>query len=156
MNAHRPILIHRAVLGSLERFWALWMEECRGRWPFWASPRQCRVVPVVADVHSTEGKAVLAYAQEVAVELRGDQRDHTEAYRVTLDGDHDETLAKRVRAAQLLQYNFVAVIGEREYRTKTVSVRDRDTNRSEVVHVRDLLKRWHDLQRVCFASDLRG
>ncbi|XP_057287089.1 threonine--tRNA ligase, mitochondrial-like, partial [Pezoporus wallicus] len=111
----RPVLLHRAVLGSVERLLAVLAESCGGRWPLWLSPMQVMVIPQAPDV---EG-----YAREVQAVLRdgGLQAD--------LDADPGTTLARKIRRAQLSQYNFQLVVGARERASGTVSIRTRE-NRS--------------------------
>lgn len=88
----RPVVIHRAMAGSLERFTAILIEHYGGKWPFWLNPRQIMVIPV--------GKGFYAYAEEV--------RKIFKAKKMFVDVDTSgETLPKKVRRAQLAQYNFV-------------------------------------------------
>jgi threonyl-tRNA synthetase len=96
----RPIMIHRAILGSLERFIAMALEQTAGKWPLWLSPRQCAVLPVSEERHG-------AHAEAVARALR--ERDIFAE--VDAGGD---TLKKRIREAQLLQFNYVLVVGDEE------------------------------------------
>ena len=62
VNCERPVMIHRAIFGSLERFMAILAENYAGKWPFWISPRQAKLVPVAA--------AHVSYCKEVAAKLR--------------------------------------------------------------------------------------
>ncbi|XP_062465971.1 threonine--tRNA ligase, mitochondrial-like [Pezoporus occidentalis] len=111
----RPVLLHRAVLGSVERLLAVLAESCGGRWPLWLSPMQVMVIPQAPDV---EG-----YAREVQAVLRGG------GLQADLDADPGTTLARKIRRAQLSQYNFQLVVGARERASGTVSIRTRE-NRS--------------------------
>ncbi|KAF6293877.1 threonyl-tRNA synthetase 2, mitochondrial [Rhinolophus ferrumequinum] len=111
----RPVLIHRAVLGSVERMLGVLAESCGGKWPLWLSPFQVVVIPV--------GPEQEAYAREAQQSLRaaglvGD-----------LDADSTLTLSRRVRRAQLANYNFQFVVGQREQSKKTVNIRTRDNRR---------------------------
>jgi len=92
-------MIHRAILGSLERFMALLTEHLAGKWPLWLSPRQVAVVPVSVDQHG--------YARDVTSYLRG------RGVEATCD-QSDATLGKKIRAHQLLQTNFILVVGRGE------------------------------------------
>ncbi|XP_036623185.1 threonine--tRNA ligase, mitochondrial [Trichosurus vulpecula] len=107
-----PVLIHRAVLGSVERMLGVLAENCGGKWPLWLSPLQAMVIPVGVE---QEG-----YAREVqrALQVAGLVGD--------LDKDPSLTLGRRVRRAQLSQYNFQFVVGPREQSQRTVSIRTRD------------------------------
>ena len=107
----RPIIIHRAILGSVERFTAILIEHLAGKWPFWLSPRQVAIVPVGADQ--------FAYGAEVQAVLRN------EGYHCDLDNS-SKTLQKKIRDNQLAQYNFILVVGKEEVENKTVNVRTRD------------------------------
>ncbi|NXI21800.1 SYTM protein, partial [Sterrhoptilus dennistouni] len=88
----RPVLIHRAVLGSVERMVAVLAESCGGRWPFWLSPLQAMVIPQSSEVED--------YAREVQAVLRRG------GLLADLDGDPGTTLARKIRRAQLAHYNF--------------------------------------------------
>ncbi|CAL8462423.1 g1956 [Coccomyxa elongata] len=111
----RPVIVHRAILGSVERMFAILTEHYAGKWPFWLSPRQVMVIPISA-VSS-------AYAQEVRRTLR------KAGFHVDVDMA-DNKMQKKVREAQLDQYNYILVVGEAEKERKTVNVRTRDN----VVH----------------------
>ena len=107
----RPVIIHRAILGSVERMMAVLIEHTGGKWPFWLSPRQVCVVPVAA--------TYLPYAREV--------RDRLYAEGMYADvSDSNHTLNKKVREAQLAQYNFILVVGEKEAGERSVNVRTRE------------------------------
>jgi threonyl-tRNA synthetase len=107
-----PVIIHRAILGSVERMIAILTESFGGKWPFWLSPRQAMVVPV--------GPPFNEYALEVKNRL-------IEAgFCCDTDVDDGNTMNKKVRNAQLSQYNFILVVGEKERSNKTVNIRTRD------------------------------
>uniref|UniRef100_A0A672L9K2 threonine--tRNA ligase n=1 Tax=Sinocyclocheilus grahami TaxID=75366 RepID=A0A672L9K2_SINGR len=110
-SMYRPIMIHRAVLGSLERMIAILAENFRGKWPFWLSPAQVMVVPV--------GGGSETYGQEVVCRLR------EAGFMADIDDDRGSTLNKKIRSAQLAQYNYIFVVGEKECASGTVSVRTR-------------------------------
>ncbi|KAI1316401.1 threonyl-tRNA synthetase [Mortierella claussenii] len=114
----RPVIIHRAMLGSLERMIAILTENCAGRWDFWLSPRQIQVVPVAA--------ALLPYAESVR------QRLHDAGYFVDVDSS-DATFNKKIRNAELAQYNFIFVVGAQEEASGSVNVRSRDDIESKKV-----------------------
>ena len=89
----RPVIIHRAILGSVERTIAILTESCAGKWPFWLSPRQVCIVPV--------GPSVNEYGGSVQKQLQA------AGYQVELDTDPGDTLNKKIRNAQLSQFNFI-------------------------------------------------
>ncbi|XP_049785743.1 threonine--tRNA ligase 1, cytoplasmic isoform X1 [Schistocerca cancellata] len=108
----RPVIIHRAVLGSVERMIAILTESYAGKWPFWLSPRQCIVIPV--------GPSVDDYAHKVQKEI------YNSGFLCDVDVDPGDTMNKKIRNAQLSQYNFIMVVGEKEKTSGTVNVRTRD------------------------------
>uniref|UniRef100_A0A1A8FGR2 threonine--tRNA ligase n=2 Tax=Nothobranchius korthausae TaxID=1143690 RepID=A0A1A8FGR2_9TELE len=108
----RPVIIHRAILGSVERMIAILTESYGGKWPLWLSPRQVMVVPV--------GPTCDEYAEKVK------QAFHSNGFMSDVDTDPGCTLNKKIRNAQLAQYNFILVVGEKEKTSNTVNVRTRD------------------------------
>ncbi|XP_053318715.1 threonine--tRNA ligase 2, cytoplasmic-like [Spea bombifrons] len=111
-DKRRPVIIHRAVLGSVERMIAILCENYSGKWPFWLSPRQIMVVPI--------GPSCDEYAQKVC-------KDFFDAgFMADIDLDQSCTLNKKIRNAQLAQYNFIFVVGEKEKANLAVNVRTRD------------------------------
>ncbi|XP_074935383.1 threonine--tRNA ligase 1, cytoplasmic isoform X2 [Phalacrocorax aristotelis] len=108
----RPVIIHRAILGSVERMIAILTENYGGKWPLWLSPQQVMVVPV--------GPACDEYAQKVR------QHFHDAGLMADVDVDPGCTLNKKIRNAQLAQYNFILVVGEKEKTSGTVNIRTRD------------------------------
>ncbi|XP_016079845.1 PREDICTED: threonine--tRNA ligase, cytoplasmic [Miniopterus natalensis] len=108
----RPVIVHRAILGSVERMIAILTENYGGKWPFWLSPRQVMVVPV--------GPTCDEYAQKVR------QQFHDVKFMADIDLDPGCTLNKKIRNAQLAQYNFILVVGEKEKTSGTVNIRTRD------------------------------
>jgi threonyl-tRNA synthetase len=125
---HSPVVIHRALLGSLERFIGILIEHYGGAFPFWLSPVQARVVPV------GEGH------REAAGTLR--DRLVAEGYRVEVD-DRDDTLGKRIRDAELEKVPFTVVYGDRES-DAALAVRERGGGRS-TLSLDELLGRFADL-----------
>jgi threonyl-tRNA synthetase len=109
-TAHRPVIIHRAIFGSFERFIALLIEHFAGAWPLWLAPVQAVVLPI-SDRH-------VEYASSV--------RDQLDAagLRVELDQRH-EKIGYKIREAQLQKIPYMLVIGDREAEDGTVSVRSR-------------------------------
>lgn len=111
----RPVVIHRAMAGSIERFTAILCEHFGGKWPFWLSPRQIMVIPV--------GKGFYDYAEEIRKTFKGKGKGHKMYIDVDTSG---ETLPKKIRRAQLAQYNFVFVVGDEEMKNRQVNIRYRD------------------------------
>ncbi|CAL1395092.1 unnamed protein product [Linum trigynum] len=125
----RPVMIHRAILGSVERMFAILLEHYKGKWPFWLSPRQAIVCPVSA-------KSV-DYAKQVR------DRIHQAGYYADADIT-DRKIQKKVREAQLAQYNYILVVGEEEANTGQVSVRVRDIADHSVMSIESLLQHFAD------------
>ncbi len=107
---HRTIMIHRALLGSLERFFGMLIEHYAGALPVWLSPLQVAGIPI--------GDKFLEYAKTVAKTLRG------HGLRVQVD-ERNEKMQAKVRDAQLQQVPYMAVVGEREAQASAVAVRHR-------------------------------
>jgi len=108
---HRPVMLHRVILGSLERFLGVLVEHYAGAFPVWLAPVQVILLPITDRVH--------AYAREVAQMLR--QAD----LRVEVD-DRPETLRYKIREAQLQKIPYMVIIGDREAADRTLSPRLRD------------------------------
>eukprot|EP01001_Neometanema_parovale_P008631 NODE_489_length_2421_cov_64.618799_g464_i0.p1 GENE.NODE_489_length_2421_cov_64.618799_g464_i0~~NODE_489_length_2421_cov_64.618799_g464_i0.p1 ORF type:complete len:758 (-),score=214.03 NODE_489_length_2421_cov_64.618799_g464_i0:146-2347(-) len=107
----RPVVVHRAVLGSVERCIAVLTEHWAGKWPLWISPRQVQVVPVAPDFFE--------YCKAVR------QQFHDAGFHADVDLS-DNQFNKKVRNAQVAQYNFILVCGKAEVEQNTVNVRTRD------------------------------
>ena len=125
---HSPVVIHRALLGSLERFIGILVEHYGGDFPFWLAPVQARVIPV-GETHRESGRA-----------LR--ERVFAAGYRVDVD-ERDETLGKRIREAELEKIPFVVVYGDRES-DAALAVRERGAGQS-TQSLDELLARFKEL-----------
>ena len=112
----RPVIIHRAILGSVERMIAILTENFGGKWPFWLSPRQVIIIPIAA--------AYDDYAEEVRKAL-------ADAGMYAETDLSDNTLNKKIRNAEIAQWNFIFVVGEQEKKARTVNVRNRDDPNSK-------------------------
>jgi len=123
---HTPVMIHRAVLGSLERFLGVYTEHVAGRFPLWLSPEQVRVV-TISDKSTKWGDYVQKTLHEVGL-------------RSTLDA-RNETLNKKIREAELDKVNYIVVVGEKEQETKTVNVRSRDDKTQISMPLNELVSR---------------
>ena len=131
----RPVMIHRAIAGSFERFMAILCEHFGGKWPFWLSPRQILIVPVM--------QSVADYVLELQQLFRA-RRFHVD---VDLSGN---TMQKKIRTGQLAQYNFIFVVGAKEKEERGVNVRNRDLPETqklgELIKVDDALQRMTRLR----------
>ena len=109
-KAHQPVMVHRALLGSLERFFGVLIEHYAGAFPLWLAPVQAVVIPV--------SEKQQAYGREVGEELR------KLGVRVQVD-DRNEKLGYRIREAQVQKVPYMLVVGDKEVEAKSVSVRHR-------------------------------
>uniref|UniRef100_A0A8C6UVI0 threonine--tRNA ligase n=1 Tax=Neogobius melanostomus TaxID=47308 RepID=A0A8C6UVI0_9GOBI len=125
----RPVIIHRAILGSVERMIAILTENYGGKWPLWLSPRQVMLVPV--------GPTCEEYAQK---------EFHNAGFMSDVDLDPSCTLNKKIRNAQLAQYNFILVVGEKEKTSNTVNVRTRDNKVHGERSVEECIERLKQLK----------
>ena len=107
----RPVMVHRAIFGSIERFMGIIIEHFAGRFPLWISPRQIRILPI-ADRH-----------HEYALSLKKELKE--KGFQVEVDL-HAESLNKKVRNAQLDQVNYMITLGDKELEEEKISVRHRE------------------------------
>ena len=107
---HTPLMIHRALLGSLERFFGVLIEHTGGAFPVWLAPIQVRLLPI-ADRHHE-------YAEKVAAELKGI------AVRAEVD-DRKATTGAKIRDGETQKIPYLLIVGDREVEAGTVSVRQR-------------------------------
>jgi len=122
----RPVIIHRAILGSLERMCAVLLEHTAGKLPFWLSPRQAIVLSI------SEKSNHYAYWVKDNIQKFG--------YDVDID-DSNNTISKKVRDAQLNQWNYMLVVGEQESTNETVTVRIRENPKHQKeMPIEDLLR----------------
>ncbi len=123
---HRPVVIHRGVVSTMERFVAFLIEEYKGAFPTWLAPVQVEVIPVSLDAHS-------AYAKEVQEKLQSHK------LRVDID-ERDEKLGYKIREAQMQKVPYMIVIGDKELESGSVNVRKYGEQQSESMPFDDFLK----------------
>jgi threonyl-tRNA synthetase len=122
----RPVMIHRALLGSIERFMGILIEHCAGAFPLWIAPVQARIL-TVTDEHRD-------YAKTVLDEMRNS------GWRVELD-ERNEKLGYKIREAQLAKIPYAIIIGEKEVQAQTVSPRRRGGENLPAVSVSEFIAR---------------
>ncbi len=122
----RPIMMHRAIYGSIERFFAIIIEHFAGRFPLWISPKQVRII-TVAERH-------INYANIVKKQI-------TQSGILCEIDDSLETVGKKVRCAQLDQVNYVLTIGDCESKNQTVTIRTRESKAIVEIVVQDFLEK---------------
>jgi len=106
-----PVMIHRAILGSYERFMALLIEHFAGAFPVWLSPVQAQVIPI--------GEKFNKYGEEIVKQYK------KENIRTELN-DNDDTLGKKIREGELQKIPYLLIVGEKEQKNDSVAVRDRE------------------------------
>lgn len=116
---HRPVVIHRGVVSTMERFTAFLIEEYKGAFPTWLAPVQVQVIPVSPNVH-------LEYATKVKEDLIA------QGYRVELDA-RDEKIGYKIREAQMQKIPFMLVVGDKEVEENGVNVRRYGQQKSETM-----------------------
>ncbi|MDX8046676.1 threonine--tRNA ligase [Gracilibacillus sp. S3-1-1] len=118
---HRPVVIHRGVVSTMERFVAFLIEEYKGAFPTWLAPVQARVIPVSAEVHAD-------YAKKVEEELR--------KAGVRVEVDHrDEKIGYKIREAQTEKLPFALIVGDKEVEDNAVNVRRYGEQNSETIEL---------------------
>ncbi len=129
----RPVMIHRAIFGSVERFFGILIEHFVGRFPLWLSPLQVRIL-TVADRHAE-------YAEEVCREIQ-------KAGLLCDVDSSSESINKKVRTAQLLQVNYILTVGDKESENKTVALRTRDNILHGEISLAELIKTLQEEQKI--------
>ncbi len=123
---HRPVMLHRTILGSLERFMGILIENYAGAFPFWLAPVQLKVLPVSAEF--------VDYAKEITAKLK--EQD----YRAEIDM-REEKLGKKIRDAQIQKTPYMIVVGAKEKEEGTVAVRDRIKGDIGSMHLEQLFEK---------------
>ncbi|SOC03122.1 threonyl-tRNA synthetase [Ureibacillus xyleni] len=124
---HRPVVIHRGVVSTMERFVAFLTEEYKGAFPTWLAPVQVEVIPVSNEVH-------YEYAQKVVAELRA------AGIRVEMD-DREEKLGYKIREAQMKKIPYMLVLGDKELEAEGVNVRRYGSKDSETVSLAEFVEK---------------
>lgn len=125
--SHRPVMIHRAPFGSMERFCGVLIEHFGGDFPLWLAPEQIRLVPI--------SDKVMDYAQATLAQMQAAD------LRVTLDS-HSDKLGAKIRRAELDKVPYVLVLGQKEAEAQSVSVRSRAKGDEGVLKVEDVIARF--------------
>lgn len=129
-DEERPIMIHRAIFGSLDRFLGILIEHYNGKFPLWLSPVQTKVIPI-ADRNND-------YAREITKELK-------EAG-IRTDGDYrDKSLSYKIRDGQVKRIPYMIIVGDREEENHTISVRKRTEEEEHGVKLKEFIKETQEL-----------
>ncbi|WP_100400902.1 threonine--tRNA ligase [Bacillus sp. FJAT-44742] len=124
---HRPVVIHRGVVSTMERFVAFLIEEYKGAFPTWLAPVQAKVIPVSAQVH-------MEYAKQVEDKLR------QAGVRVEVD-TRDEKIGYKIREAQMKKVPYMLVLGDKEIEAEGVNVRKYGEQKSESVSLKQFIEK---------------
>ena len=128
---HRPVVIHRAILGSSDRFMSFLLEETKGNLPFWLCPTQVKILPI-SDNEIEYGNAIK-------------ERLVKEKYRAVVDNSN-EKIGYKIREAQLEKVPYMIVIGKNETENNVVSVRTREGEKIDSISLDELIKKFKSLE----------
>ena len=123
---HRPVMLHRAILGSVERFYGIYLEHCAGKFPVWLAPEQA----ILVAVNDTQ----VDYVEKLSAELKA------RGLRVHVDVSNDK-LGAKIRNARNLRYPYICVIGDAEAAASTLSVRSATAGELGAMSVSDFTER---------------
>jgi threonyl-tRNA synthetase len=127
---HRPIMLHRVLVGSMERFVGGLIEHFAGAFPLWLAPEQVRVIPIADELKG--------FAQSVVERLKA------RGVRVHLD-DRSDTLNYRIREGEMMKIPYMAVVGKREAESDSIALRVRGAGKKqEIMTVADFTARLED------------
>ncbi len=128
-NPHRPVVIHRAILGTSDRFISFLIEETKGHFPLWLAPVQIKLLPI--------GENQIEYSKEIQTKLI------SENLRVELD-DSEEKIGYKIRQAQLEKVPYMLILGQKEVDSKTVGVRSSKAGDLGAMSLEDFIKKVND------------
>lgn len=143
---NQPIMIHRAVFGSLERFFAILLDHYQGKWPFWINPRQAVIVPV-SDKHHD-------FAKDLQKKLVGDIINSESSvapmtgYNFFVDiDDRSETVGNRIKEAVQKGYSYIIMVGDKDIENGTIAIRSRDNRKVENKTVEEVYHMFIELEK---------
>jgi threonyl-tRNA synthetase len=125
-SSKTPVMIHRALIGSPERFMGILIEHYAGAFPLWLAPEQVRIIPV-AD-------AFLDYAKKVEQALKAQH------FRVSID-EESNSFGKKIRNAEVQKVPYILIIGEKEEKAESVSVREFKTKEQYELGVKEFVEK---------------
>ena len=126
---YRPVVIHRAILGTFDRFMAFLIEETKGAFPVWLSPVQVKILPI-SDKQNEYGEKVKARLEEKGIRVELDNRN--------------EKIGYKIREAQLEKIPYMLVVGDKEVESNSVSVRSREDGDIGIQSLDDFIKNLED------------
>ena len=125
-TAHTPVVLHRAILGSLDRFMAYLIEETMGAFPTWLAPVQVKFLPI-ADRHQDYAREMMQKLQDIGVRCEID--------------DRSEKIGFKIRAAQMEKIPYMILVGDKDIEAKTISVRSRKNGDEGAVSIDEFVAR---------------
>lgn len=137
----RPVVIHRALLGSLERFFGVFLEHVAGAFPFWLAPEQATIVPVNNESH-------LKFCDEIFKKFKN------AGFRVKID-DRNESMGRKTRDIQMTKIPFMIVVGDREIETNSVSIRKYGEKSTQTLTIDEVLDLFNQLDKEKIPKQLR-
>lgn len=145
----RPIMIHRAVFGSVERFMAILIDSNHGKWPFWLNPRQAMVIPV-----NTKRQGQVDACRDLMIKLRGqgneDSSDPVEMnsfhFNVDLD-ERPEPVGYRIKDALMKNYSYLIIIGDKEVETGKYAIRTREDRQLQHLSDDEIFGKFCELEK---------
>ncbi len=137
----RPVVIHRALLGSLERFMGIYIEHTGGAFPFWLAPEQAVIVPIKNEVHGP-------FCQQLHTELE------RHGFRISLD-QREESMGYKTRQIQKAKIPFMIAVGDREVEGGQVSLRAYGEKRTQTLSLKELIDKFTQLQSEEVPAQLR-
>ena len=137
----RPVVIHRALLGSLERFIGVFIEHCAGVFPFWLAPEQIVIVPVNPENHGDAATKLSQELRDLGVRCRVD--------------NSNETLGKKTRTIQKSKCPFMIVMGDQEIETGTIALRAHGSRETKTIQRQELFELVNSLLEERMPRDLR-
>jgi threonyl-tRNA synthetase len=132
-GAHRPVVIHKAVLGSLERFMGVFIEHVAGAFPFWLAPVQCRLIPIT-DTHNDYCKEMGRKLKELGIRFETD--------------DRNEKMGLKTREAQMSKIPMMLVAGDREMADGAFAIRKYGSRDSETMTIDQILSMMKELNEI--------
>ena len=138
----RPVVIHRALLGSLERFIGVYLEHVAGAFPFWLAPEQIRIIPVKNDLH-------FQFAKDLANQwIKLGLRVHVD--------DRNESLGLKTRQAQTSKIPYMIVIGDKEIQNQTATARKYGEQQQVSAPIAEWTAKWQELNLERMPAALRN
>lgn len=139
----QPVMIHRAIFGSLERFLAMLIDHYKGSWPFWLNPRQAAIIPVAARHHQRAlelGNLLSGTAHDNSLQKLSSRTFHVEVM------NQDSTVGHRIRLAREQGFSYILMVGDKELESDTVALRAIKGKETQFMTAEEVLSFFHQLE----------